>query len=224
MLRRWVRSPGLELSMPKNKLQFLAPLGILLAVLFAVAPLFLPAQSSGPAGGAAPGVETQLPELIFSPVKIDGPVQDPANHSYWFGPFAEAVAVFDVNGDGRLDITCGKNWYENTGRSGPPGFETIKWAKHASYREDASVFGPITGDGGEGALDVNRDGNIDVIASGWLQMSGVYWYENPGKAGGKWKAHLIHKARNMEGFVLGDIAGHHNGDQDILVAIVMAGN
>ena len=203
--------------MPKNKLQFLAPLGILLAVLFVAAPMFLPAQSSGPAGGAAPGVETQLPELIFSPVKIDGPVQDPANHSYWFGPFAEAVAVFDVNGDGRLDITCGKNWYENTGRSGPPGFETIKWVKHANYRDDADVFGPITDDGGEGALDVNRDGNIDVIASGWLQMSGVYWYENPGKAGGKWKAHLIHKARNMEGFVLGDIAGHHNGDQDILI-------
>src|ERR1019366_6587 len=147
MLRRWVRSPGLELSMPKNKLQFLAPLGILLAVLFVAAPMFLPAQNAVPAA-AAPG-DAQLPELIFSPVKIYGPGEDPANHSYWFGPFAEAVAVFDVNGDGRLDITCGKNWYENTGRSGPPGFETIKWVKHANYRDDAAVFGPITDDGGE---------------------------------------------------------------------------
>ena len=69
------------------------PLGILLTVLVAAVPLFLPAQNTGPAA-AAPGVEAQQqPELIFSPVKIDGPVQDPAHHSYWFGPFAEAVVT-----------------------------------------------------------------------------------------------------------------------------------
>ena len=28
-------------------------------------------------------------EPIFVPVKVDGPVHDPANHSYWFGPFSE---------------------------------------------------------------------------------------------------------------------------------------
>jgi hypothetical protein len=200
-----------------NKLKVVVPFGILSVVLVAIAPAFLPAQKSGPDGAAA-GAEVERPhEIIFSPVKIDGPAQDPANHSYWFGPFAEAVAVFDINGDGRLDIACGKNWYENMGRSGPPGFETVKWVKHANYREDADVFGPITDDGGEAALDVNHDGKPDLIASGWLKMSGIYWYENPGNTGQQWKGHLIHKARNMEGFVMGDIAGHHNGDQDILV-------
>jgi hypothetical protein len=33
-------------------------------------------------------------ELVFVPVKIDGPVHDPAKHTYWFGPEAsERLAV-----------------------------------------------------------------------------------------------------------------------------------
>lgn len=40
-----------------------------------------------------------------------------------------------------------------------------------------------------------------------MQMSGVYWYENPGRRGVTWPSHVIHKARAMEGSVLGDIAG-----------------
>ena len=69
----------------ENRPQVLVPLGMLLAFLIAAAPSFMPAQNAGPAGGAVPGVESQRPELVFSPVKIDGPVHDPANHSYWFG-------------------------------------------------------------------------------------------------------------------------------------------
>ncbi len=30
-------------------------------------------------------------EPIFIPERIDGPVHDPANHSYWFGPFSECA-------------------------------------------------------------------------------------------------------------------------------------
>src|ERR1017187_1088593 len=35
--------------------------------------------------------------------KIDGPVHDPARHTYWFGPFAECSSILDINGDGKLD-------------------------------------------------------------------------------------------------------------------------
>ena len=42
----------------------------------------------------------QVGEPIFIPVKIDGPAHEPANHSYWFGPFCECCSVLDVDGDG----------------------------------------------------------------------------------------------------------------------------
>ena len=128
-------------------------------------------------------------EPIFVPVKIDGPVHDPKNHTYWYGPFCECVSVADVNGDGKLDLVCGRNWYE------PPD-----WKKHENFRDGAETNGPETDDNSEFALDVNRDGKMDVVSSGWMKMKGAFWYENPGpaglKAGVKWKARRIHAAQN----------------------------
>ncbi|MBM4093039.1 MAG: hypothetical protein FJ276_27065 [Planctomycetes bacterium] len=51
-------------------------------------------------------------ETIFMPLKADGPARDPARHTYWLGPFSECASVLDVDGDGDLDIACGRNWYE----------------------------------------------------------------------------------------------------------------
>ena len=53
-------------------------------------------------------------------------MHNPAIGSYWYGPFNESCSLVDVNGDGRLDITCGVNWYE-----------APKWTKHAYYFDDA---------------------------------------------------------------------------------------
>jgi hypothetical protein len=142
-------------------------------------------------------------EPIFVPVKIDGPVHDPANHSYWFGPFSECASVLDVDGDGDLDIAAGRNWYE-----------APEWKKHKDFRDGAETNGPETDDNSEFALDVNRDGRADIVSSGWMRMKGAFWYENPGKKGIKWKATRIHSAESMEGVIHGDIDG--DGDDDIL--------
>ena len=157
---------------------------------------------------AMPPAALRAAEPIMVPVKIDGPVHDPANHTYWFGPFCECVSVADVNRDGKLDLTAGRNWYE-----------APDWKKHENFRDGAETNGPEIDDNSEFAMDVNGDGWPDIVASGWMRVKGAFWYENPGaeglKAGVKWKAHRIHSAWNMEGVIHGDLTG--DGHVDILV-------
>jgi hypothetical protein len=142
-------------------------------------------------------------EVIFIPLKIDGPIHDPAQHSYWFGPFCECASVLDFDGDGDLDIAAGRNWYE-----------APNWTKHTNFRDGAETNGPETDDNSEFAMDVNFDGKMDIVSSGWMFLKGAFWYENPGKKDVVWQSHRIHHAVNMEGIIHGDIDG--DGDDDIL--------
>jgi len=175
-----------------------------LVVLFAIAPLALQAGEPRPLDGRG--------EPIFIPVKIDGPAHEPANHSYWFGPFCECASVLDVDGDGDLDIASGRNWYESRPSEGRD--EAPNWVKHANFRDGAETNGPETDDNSEFAMDVNFDGRMDIVSSGWMFMKGAFWYENPGKKDVVWKSTRIHMALNMEGVIHGDIDG--DGDEDIL--------
>lgn len=145
-------------------------------------------------------------EPLMIPVRVDGPVHNPARHTFWYGPFSECASVLDADGDGDLDIAAGKNWYEN---------QAGRWVRHSSFREGADRNGPETDNNSEFSMDVNRDGRPDVVASGWMFMRGVFWYENPGRKGVPWKAARIHSAKNNEGVIHGDIDG--DGDDDILV-------
>ncbi len=155
----------------------------------------------------SPPARAQTAEVIFIPVKIDGPVHDPLQNSYWFGPFSETASVGDFDNDGDYDIAAGRNWYE-----------APLWIKHERFRSGAEPNGPETESNSEFALDVDFDGWEDVVSSGWMFMKGAYWYKNPGRAlepGEQWESHKIHQAFNMEGVIHGDIDG--DGDEDILV-------
>lgn len=147
------------------------------------------------------------PEPVFIPVKIDGPLHNPGAGSYWYGPFNESCSLVDVNGDGQIDITCGVNWYENPAPRGG------KWIKHANYFEGAAQRKFTHTHCDETAMDVNRDGLIDVVNSGYQpDIAGTLWHENPGPRGGTWKVHRVHASPSMEGVVQADINGDGRPD------------
>lgn len=113
---------------------------------------------------------------------------------------SEGVAVFDMDGDGILDVTSGAYWYK-----GPD------WEKQA-YRE-ANVFGEFVGNCGEFAADVNQDGAMDMLSASW-QEDGLFYYENPRQPGQHWPRRKITGSRDTEGLLHVDIDG--DGIADLL--------
>jgi len=89
------------------------------------------------------------------------------------------TALADLDGDKDLDFVTGKSrgpirWYEYRGPD--------SWAVHPVTDRSPSDVGAV-------AIDVDRDGNVDIVAGG-------EWYRNPGRAGGlasaeRWQAHVF---------------------------------
>lgn len=103
----------------------------------------------------------------------------------------EPCAFADINRDGKPDIVSGENW-----------FEAPRWTKHKfrsfnytqNYIEDFSDL----------PLDVNGDGDIDIVSCTWFAKK-LWWNENPGRKGGEWKEHVIDSGYNVEFAFLVDL-------------------
>jgi hypothetical protein len=72
----------------------------------------------------------------------------------------EGVAVADYDKDGKLDVSAGRNWYRNPGKSGA-------WVpRPLRIIEDKGGYAHSNG---EHAYDVDGDGWIDVVSNSfWL--------------------------------------------------------
>jgi hypothetical protein len=107
----------------------------------------------------------------------------------------ESAAVFDVDGDGVLDIVSGGFWYKG------PDFR--QWFAIGDVRREGEYYDDFS----TIPMDVNGDGRMDFITGGWWGDS-IRWRENPGKAGAPWPEHLIaDKIGNVETTRAWDIDG-----------------
>jgi len=92
---------------------------------------------------------------------------------------SEGVGVGDFNKDGKMDIFVGDCWYE------APDWKrhVIRSDKPFDPRNYSESFGCF-------ADDFDGDGWVDVIVAPFPGKE-CFWYQNPGKDGGKWRERLV---------------------------------
>jgi hypothetical protein len=116
---------------------------------------------------------------------------------------SEGVAAGDVDRDGDVDLIAGAYW-----------FEAPHWRAHEL--RPAKVFSIHRGYSDSfinSALDVNKDGWLDVIRFDFPGRA-AYWYENPQGRGGMWTERVVHPAVASESPLMEDING--DGRDDLL--------
>jgi hypothetical protein len=102
----------------------------------------------------------------------------------------------DIDGDGDLDVVMAFGiaaavpnnapqshqiaWYENLGK---PGLGT-EWKKHPIAANFPQGFEAVAG-------DLDGDGDIDVVATGWSPQGRIAWFENSGDPKSDWQPHLL---------------------------------
>lgn len=121
--------------------------------------------------GVAGAVVTRPPDVPFQKHVID------------LGS-SESAAICDINGDGKLDIVSGENWYE-----------APKWNKH--HFRDIYYTNNYIDDLSTVPLDVDGDSHVDLVTVGWFSKK-IAWWHNPGRSGGPWTEHTIDQGFPIE--------------------------
>lgn len=93
----------------------------------------------------------------------------------------EGIDIADINGDGKLDVVSGRNWYAAPEYAPRPLRVIEDWNGYVQSN-------------GDFALDVDQDGLVDVVAGSFLPTK-VHWFKNPGdeglRLGNLWQKNLL---------------------------------
>ena len=112
----------------------------------------------------------------------------------------EAAGVFDVDGDGRLDVVTGGVWYQ-----------APDWKPR--HVRDVTRQGTYLNDFATLPLDVNGDGKTDFVTVSYFGRN-VGWVENPGKSDAAWTYHEVDTPGTSEAATYVDLTG--DGVPDVL--------
>ena len=106
----------------------------------------------------------------------------------------ESAGVFDVNGDGTLDIVSVAFWYQGPDFRQKHFIGEVK--SSGEYFDDFSTI----------AMDINGDGRPDYITGGWWGGT-LRWRENPVDPTNPWPEHVIGQCGSVETTRAWDIDG-----------------
>lgn len=135
----------------------------------------------------------------------------------------------DMDGDGDLDVlmTFGLVtpdspdshqivWYENVGTPKATPGKGTEWKKHVIVAKFPSGFEAVAG-------DLDGDGDIDVVATGWGPQGRLVWIENTGDPKTGWKMHPIkEKWSNAVTVIVADL--NKDGRLDIVASAERGSN
>jgi hypothetical protein len=98
------------------------------------------------------------------------------------GVFTEGVSIGDINGDGKMEIISGPDWYEQPQR-GPFAGEWTRRVYASTYREMCRTA----------LVDITGNGVLDIVITDSEYMDGTLsWYENRlNEEGADWVEHRL---------------------------------